>query len=124
MQFSVAPWRILSKENMEICRAAAWKHVELAPYILDESRKGSLNGEPVVRPMEYVFPAQGFEKCTDQFMLGDKYLVAPMLEPGTSRQVTLPAGRWIDEKGKKYRGGKSYVIDVPLDRIPVFTTIK
>lgn len=48
----------------------------------------------------------------------------PMLEPGTSRQVTLPAGRWIDEKGKKYRGGKSYVIDVPLDRIPVFTAIK
>ena len=124
MQFSVAPWRILSKENMEICRAAAWKHVELAPYILEHSRKGSVSGEPVVRPMEYEFPNQGFEKCADQFMLGDKYLVAPMLEPGTSRQVMLPAGRWVDDQGKKYRGGKSYVIEVPLDRIPVFTTIK
>lgn len=124
MQFSVAPWRILTKENMEICRAAAWKHVELAPYLLEKTKEGTINGVPVARPMEFEFPGQGFEGCNDQYMLGDKYLVAPMLEKGTSRSVKLPKGRWQDETGRKYKGGKSYEIDVPLDRIPIFTLIK
>ncbi len=124
MQFSVAPWRILTKENMEICRAAAWKHVELAPYLLEKTKEGTVNGVPVARPMEFEFPGQGFEGCNDQYMLGDKYLVAPMLEKGTSRSVKLPKGRWQDETGRKYKGGKSYEIDVPLDRIPIFTLIK
>ena len=124
MQFSVAPWRILSKENMEICRAAAWKHVELSPYIMEQMRKSVVSGEPVVRPMEYSFPGQGFEKCVDQYMLGDSYLVAPMLNKGIARKVTLPEGRWADEKGCRYKGGKIYDIDVPLNRIPVFTKIK
>ncbi len=124
MQFSVAPWRILSKENMEVCRAAAWKHVELAPYLLEEARKGSVSGEPVARPMAYDFPGQGFEGCTDQYMLGPKYLVAPMMSKGTSRSVRMPKGRWTDETGRCYKGGKSYTIDVPLSRIPVFTRVK
>lgn len=124
MQFSVAPWRILTKENMENCRAAAWKHVELAPYLLEKTKEGTINGVPVARPMEFEFPGQGFEGCNDQYMLGDKYLVAPMLERGTSRSVKLPKGRWQDETGRKYKGGKSYEIDVPLDRIPIFTLIK
>lgn len=124
MQFSVAPWRILTKENMEICRAAAWKHVELAPYLLEKTKEGTVNGVPVARPMEFEFPGQGFEGCNDQYMLGDKYLVAPMLERGTSRSVKLPKGRWQDETGRRYKGGKSYVIDVPLDRIPIFTLVK
>lgn len=124
MQFSVAPWRILTKENMEICRAAAWKHVELAPYLLEKTKEGTVNGVPVARPMEFEFPGQGFEGCNDQYMLGDKYLVAPMLERGTSRSVKLPKGLWQDETGRRYKGGKSYVIDVPLDRIPIFTLVK
>lgn len=124
MQFSVAPWRILSKENMEICRAAAWKHVELAPYLLELARKGSFTGEPIARPMSYDFPGQGFDACSDQYMLGPKYLVAPMLSPGTSRTVKLPKGRWSDETGRRYKGGKTYTISVPIDRIPVFTKVK
>ena len=121
MQFSVAPWRILSPENLAICRKAARLHSELGPYLLNLAHEGSVSGEPVVRPMDYAFPGQGFETCYDQYMLGDKYLVAPMLTPGTQREVRLPAGTWTDELGNVYEGGRSLVIDVPLDRIPRFT---
>ena len=121
MQFSVAPWRILSKENLEICRKAAWLHAELGPYLLEQARKGAVSGEPVVRPMDYAFPGEGFEACADQYMLGDRYLVAPMLTPGTRREVRLPAGTWKDETGRTYEGGRTYTLDVPLDRIPLFT---
>ena len=121
MQFSVAPWRILNKENLEICRRAACMHREMAPYLLGQAHKCAESGEPILRPMDYAFPGEGFEGCLDQYMLGEELLVAPMVTPGTSREVRLPAGRWVDEYGKIYKGGRTYTIDVPLDRIPRFT---
>lgn len=120
MQFSVAPWRVLSKENAGICARYANKHVEMGPYILECARHASVTGEPIVRHMEYAFPGQGFEDCTSQYMLGERYMVAPMLEKGNFREVKLPKGKWRDDRGKIFKGGKIIVVDVPLDRIPVF----
>jgi len=71
--------------------------------------------------MEYRFPKQGFEKVMDQFMLGETILVAPVATNEISREVILPKGKWVDDDGKIYKGGKTYPIEVPLDRIPVFT---
>ncbi len=121
MQFSVAPWRILDKEHNDITCHYANLHEQYGDYILDQAHKSSISGEPIVRLMEYEFPNQGFEMCKDQFMLGDKYLVAPMVTKGYERSVKLPKGQWVDELGNKYKGGKSYVIDVPIERLPVFT---
>jgi alpha-glucosidase len=54
-------------------------------------------------------------------MLGNDLLVAPIVEKGkTQRTVILPKGKWKADDGKTYSGGKSYLIDVPLDRIPYF----
>ena len=121
MQFSVAPWRVLDPEHLAICLKYARLHEELGPYLVEQAKICSASGEPIVRSMEYAFPGQGFETCTDQYMLGDRYLVAPMMTPGTSRSVHLPKGRWQDENGKKYKGGRTYQIEVPLDRVPRFT---
>ncbi len=57
-------------------------------------------------------------------MLGDKYLVAPMVDKDTRRTVKLPIGTWIDGMGKKYKGGQTITIDVPLNRLPYFTKQK
>ena len=79
---------------------------------------------PIVRHMEYEFPNQGFENCKDQFMLGPKYLVAPVLTKEDSREVMLPAGEWKDDLGKVWKGGQKIKIDVPIDRLPYFEKIK
>ena len=121
MQFSVAPWRILNEENLAICQKYALLHQEIGAYLVEQAELASKTGEPIVRCMDYMFPGEGFEDCNDQYMLGDRYLVAPVMDAGTSRSVKLPKGRWIDENGKKYKGGKTYVIEVPLDRLPRFT---
>jgi len=120
MQFSVAPWRVLDEEHLDICRHYANLHLEMSGYILDQCKKCAVSGEPVVRPMEYSFPGQGLEDCRDQFMLGDDYLIAPVVTPGYQRTVALPRGVWVDENGRKYKGGRTYSIEVPIGRVPVF----
>lgn len=121
MQFSVAPWRVLDSTHLRICREAAMLHANMGNYIYELARQSALTGEPIVRHMEYMFPDEGFESSDDQYMLGDKYLVAPMVVKGNTRTVKLPMGNWIDEKGKKYKGGQTAKIEVPLNRLPYFT---
>ena len=87
----------------------------------DWTRFYLITGEPIVRMMEYVFPQQGFEKITDQFMLGSNILVAPVVNGGNSRKVVLPKGRWIDVMhGKTITGPRSIEVNVPLDELPVY----
>lgn len=109
MRFSVAPWRILSKESLAICARYAGLHRRMGGYILSLAQHASKTGEPVVRHLEYAFPHQGFAACKDQFMLGGRYLAAPMVTPGTRREATLPKGKWRDEQGKIFRGGRRVI---------------
>lgn len=124
MQFSVAPWRILDEKHLSICRDYARLHQQMGAYILELARHSARTGEPIVRHMEYAFPHQGFAACKDQFMLGDKYLVAPVITQEHTRTVKLPKGVWKDDTGKKFRGPKTIVVDAPLERLPRFEKIK
>lgn len=125
MQFSVAPWRVLSKENMEIVRDMAQLHQQFGDYIINYARESSKTGEPIVRHMEYSFPNQGFEQCKDQFMLGDKYMIAPVITKENTRTIKLPKGsKWKDDKGKSYKGGQTITMDIPLDRLVYFEKMK
>jgi alpha-glucosidase len=125
MQFSVAPWRVLSKENEAICLKMAKLHEKMGPMILDLANEASKTGEPIVKPMALAYPESGYETIKDQFMLGNDILVAPVVEKGTrSRSVVLPKGKWIADDGKKYKGGKTIQIEVPLERLPYLKKVK
>jgi alpha-glucosidase len=124
MQFSVAPWRILNKKNLEICRKMARLHHEFGEEILKIARESAKTGEPIVRHMEYMFPHKGYEKIIDQFMLGDHILVAPVVEKGkTSRFVEFPEGIWKGDDGKIIRGPVRLPVDAPIERLPWFRKI-
>jgi alpha-glucosidase len=124
MQFSVAPWRVLDTAHLRLVREAALLHANRGDDIFSLAQKAAQDGEPIVRHMEYAFPNEGFESSDNQYMLGEQYLVAPMLEKEMSRTVKLPKGSWVDETGKKYKGGQTVKIDVPLNRLPYFTRQK
>lgn len=85
--------------------------------ILDDAAS---TGEPMMRHMEYQFPDQGFHDCRDQFMLGGKCLVAPVLDDSGRRMVRLPKGMWVDADGKRFRGPRVIGVDVSDGRMPVF----
>ena len=119
MQFSAAPWRYLSPKGVAECRAFAELHCAFGPYVLDLARHAAKTGEPIARTMEYEFPGQGFDRSMSQFMLGTKWLVAPVVREDDSVDVSLPAGTWRDDLGGMHAGPKELTLrDVPTARLP------
>ena len=78
---------------------------------------------PLLRAMFYEFPED--ETCwtlQDQYMFGDKYLVAPILHLNEwKRDVYLPAGSWkLTSTGEIFEGGRTVNVDCPITYMPVF----
>ncbi len=100
----VAPWRIDDAESAARCRAAFAEREKLGAYYEQLARETSRTAEPLIRHMEYEFPRNGFTDCNDQFMIGSRYLVAPLLGPGDSRTVRFPRGVWVGRSGERFKG--------------------
>ena len=119
MQFSVAPWRVLGEDNLAICKQMAELHHNMGNEIIALARESAESGEPMVRHMEYAFPGYGYSDIKNQFMLGDRMLVAPLVEKGKrSRMVSFPPGRWKGDDCSIIEGPIVKEIDVPLERLP------
>jgi len=119
LQFSLAPWRVLDAEHWGYCQDAVRLRQSLAPHILTLAEHSARTGEPIQRHLSYVFPESGLEQVRDQFMLGNKILVAPVTEPGRqSRQVVFPAGRWRGADGEIVAGPCVQDVSAPLARLP------
>jgi alpha-glucosidase len=124
MQFSVAPWRVLDSVHLNAVKASVTLRLKFTPLIMQLAHVAAKNGEPIMKSMEYAFPGEGFETVVDQFMLGEKVLVAPMLEKGREfRTVKLPDGKWKDPDGTTLMGGKTYQLNVALDQLLYFEKI-
>jgi len=107
IQFSAAPWRVLSADSLKIIHEHLALRSKLSAEREQSYHQAVTYGEPMVRYMEYQFPGEGMETVTDQFMLGDTLLVAPIYIKGaTDRDVVLPQGRWRFE-GEILTGGQT-----------------
>ena len=96
---------------------------ELRDYIRELMKQAHEEGTPLLRAMWYEFTED--ENCNDlkdQYMFGNRFLVAPVLEPGArERQVYFPAGSWRNvDTGEILQGGETRLAAAPLDVIPVF----
>lgn len=118
MQFSAAPWRVLDEESFLCVKKAAKLHERFGEYILELAQNASNTGEPIVRHMAYEFPDEGMETEDEQFMLGDKILSAPVVRKNQKvKEVKLPKGKWKNDKGEIYDGGRTIREQTALDRI-------
>lgn len=125
MQFSVAPWRILGPENLEICRDMAQLHYQMGEKILALAKESAISGEPIIRSLEYVYPGQGYASIKDQFLLGNDILVAPVTAKGLRERIVIfPKGKWKGEDGSIVKGPAIKTIQVPLERLPWYKKIK
>ncbi|GAA0609789.1 glycoside hydrolase family 31 protein [Virgibacillus siamensis] len=80
-------------------------------------------GIPLMRPLFLEYPEdKKTYQLSDQFLIGDNVLIAPILRPGvTDRIVYLPAGEWYDYwTDEKYDGGQKIMVHAELDTLPIF----
>lgn len=121
IQFSFDLWDIEDIQTGKRCLNFIKNREKYTDYILELAKNASVTSEPILRYLEYEFPFSGLEEVTDEAMLGEKYLIAPILHPGQrEKTVVFPPGDWKDaETGKIYREGK-HSVEAPLDVILVF----
>ncbi len=125
MQFSVAPWRVLDEEHLLAVKTCVALREKYSDYILSEAKKTAKSGEPIIRSLEYMYPGKGYGVVNHQFLIGDKLLVAPIVEKGVSeRKIILPQGKWKGFDGKFYRGNNVITVSVTLNDLPYFEKIK
>jgi alpha-glucosidase len=117
MQFSVAPWRVLDGAHLEAVKQAVALRLRFTPRILNLAKASAASGEPILRPLAYVFPANGYENVKDQFLMGDDLLVAPMVTKGTTRTVLIPPGTWQADDGSVITGPVQKNFEGPLTRL-------
>lgn len=108
----------------KICKYYMEKREELRDYTRKIMLEAHKKGSPLMRTMFYQFPEdQVCWELEDQYMYGDQYLVAPVLNAGQrSRSVYLPQDfMWKNcNTGELYSGGQGLIVDAPLETMPVF----
>lgn len=111
-------------ETIAHFRRFARVHEALAPTFEALAREASETSIPPLRHLALVFPDDVESRAvSDQFMIGDDLLVAPVVHEGeTAREVHLPPGTWFHVwTGTMYAGGQTVRIDAPLGSPPVFS---
>lgn len=95
-------------------------HTALWPYLWMLAQDPQL---PMMRTLALHYPefAPGWTR-TDQYLLGDRLLVAPIVEQGkTQRKVSLPQGNWYPfDQGAAVAGPAELSVDASLTQIPLF----
>lgn len=97
---------------------------KLKPYIASIYEESSKLGYPLIRSLFLEFPddEQAWSDSTN-YMFGSSLLVAPVVEESIQEmEVYLPKGsNWVDVFSKKlFVGGQVYMIQLSIDKIPVF----
>ncbi len=117
------PWAF-GPETERILRDTIALRYRLLPYLYTCFAHCAHNGTPILRPLSAAEPRNPhIRSLDDAYLVGDKVLVAPVLEPLTLRRtVYLPAGSdWYTLDGTtKYPGGQLVDVAAPLDHVPMF----
>ena len=97
---------------------------QLMPYLYALGYQTHRSGAPFMRALFMDFPKdEQAATVVDQYMFGPAFLVAPILDQGTtSRRVYLPAGTdWYDWwTNRKHAGGQWIDATAPIERMPLF----
>ncbi|MEH6307468.1 glycoside hydrolase family 31 protein [Olivibacter sp. CPCC 100613] len=134
MAMGLGPWHITKSHYREAVKKAADWHAEYAIYLYNAAIKSFHEGFPyTMTPLPIAFSQDtntyylaGKMHKQYSWMLGESLLAAPLYgndyATATSRNVYLPAGRWIDyEKGTAFNGPcilPNY--ELPVDKLPLF----
>jgi len=129
------PWLQIDKEknnrnefmdSAQIAEAAIRNlldlRMNLVPYLYNAFAEYHFKGIPPFRALVMDEPGdKNTFDISDEYLIGDNLLAAPLMAGQTRRSVYLPRGTWYDfNNNQKYQGGMTYTIQPALDQMPVF----
>lgn len=96
--------------------------MSLIPYLYNAFAAYHFKGIPPFRALVMDYPEdKNTFNLSDEYMIGDGILAAPLTEKEDERTVYLPEGSWYDfNTDQKYAGGKQYTIKPALNQLPIF----
>ena len=124
------PWRYGERAERVVTAHLRLRH-RLVPYLHTMNRRAHRDATALVTPMYHGHPdADGAYAVPNQFLFGDRLLVAPITTPASpvtlqgAVRAWLPPGRWTDVfTGLTYRceppGGTTITLHRDLESIPV-----
>ncbi len=115
------PWTF-GEEAENIFRKFTKLRYRLLPYIYSMACAYSGEGLPIMRHLALDFQEDPWTVYVeDQWMFGEAFLVAPILDSSCTRKIYLPKGKWIDFWSlKEIEGGCFIDYEAPLDFMPLF----
>ncbi|XP_015190744.1 PREDICTED: uncharacterized family 31 glucosidase KIAA1161 isoform X1 [Polistes dominula] len=123
LQYSFVPWDF-DNETVAICKKYTDLHASITPLIIDAMDESVKTGAPLNPPIWWVDPTDKIaHKINDEYLLGEKILVAPVIEEGAiSRDIYLPKGLWRDASNNNSYIGPGWIRNyyAPLDKLPYF----
>ncbi len=129
------PWKQLNRkknnagqlldgwESLEArCREIIGWRMQLVPYLKAAFQHYAEDGTPPFRALVLDAPHQKqLHGVDDQYMIGDRMMVAPMFAGEEARKVVLPGGAWHDFwTGEALKGGAELSVPASTARIPVY----
>jgi alpha-glucosidase len=117
---SQEPWTF-DEKTLAIAKRYILLRYALLPYLYDAFYQEKEEGSPILRPVFLEDSAPIFVNENGEFLWGDSFLAAPVVEAGAQEKIVhFPSGRWFDFfSGAKYEAGTS-LVQAPLEALPLF----
>jgi alpha-D-xyloside xylohydrolase len=96
--------------------------MSLLPYLYNAFAEYHFKGKPPFRALVMDYPTdKNTWNISDEYLIGEGLLAAPLTGDSSERKVYLPAGNWYDfNTNKKYAGGQEYVVKDSVTQLPIF----
>lgn len=120
------PWSV-DEESSEVAKKFAEIKIKMLPYILEAAEEANKTGVPVLRAMMLEFHEDpSCAQLDRQYMLGSKFLVAPVFSEDNKVSYYIPAGKWrhyIDGRELNLECGKWFTEEYDFMSLPLWERV-
>jgi alpha-glucosidase len=115
------PW-LYGTNALHAIRAALELRYRLIPFYYSLAHETFETGVPWMRPLVMEFPGDPkAANLSDEWMMGDSLLAAPILQTNDTRSIYLPAADWYGFGTNHFVAGNQTIqVTAALDEIPAY----
>lgn len=103
------------------CREIISWRMRLLPYLQAVFAEYEQTGMPPFRALVMDYPDDpALKDVDDEYLMGDRLLVAPLFAGEAERRILLPSGEWQDFWTGEVMSGRTHTVSSAMPNIPVY----